>query len=147
MGVLRATIVNRRSFYVLLAARSIIVGQTLMTTRPFLGETHDRDRALTGFETIEITVKQDEFERYARYPSQREQHFTKDSLPRRLGCLNPRCQQGGLDLQQIVEFYASGEHRLWCNGHEGSPAGRRKGDPCDNRFTVSLSTVRRVRKR
>jgi hypothetical protein len=118
-----------------------------MTTRPFLGETHDREKAFAGFESIELTVRQDKFEHYSRYPAQREQRFAKNTLPRRLACLNPRCQQGGLDLQQIVEFYSPGEHKLYCNGHEGTPAGKRKGDPCDNQFEITLSVVRRPKER
>lgn len=111
--------------------------------RPFLGETTDREKAFAAFESIDLKVVQDPWEHYARFPGQRESRFTKDSLPRRLACLNPRCQQGGIDLQQIVEFYSPGTHQLFCNGHEGTPQGRRKGNPCDNRFDIELAVVRR----
>lgn len=75
-------------------------------TRAFLGETSDRDKAFAAFESIELKVVQDPWEHYARFPGQRESRFTRDSLPRRLACLSPRCQQGGIDLQQVVEFYS-----------------------------------------
>jgi len=114
------------------------------TSRPFLGETTDREKAFPDIEALELVVRQDPFEHYARSPWQRESRYTKASVPRRQSCLNPRCQQGGLDLQQIVTFYSSGDHRFYCNGHEGSPQGRRKGDPCDNRFDVTLTVSRRV---
>lgn len=111
--------------------------------RPFLGETDDREKAFADFKTIDLTIIQDPFEQYATSEWQRTRRFTKADLPRRLECLNPRCQQGGLDLQQIVEFWASGKHHFSCNGHEGTPQGRRVGQACDNSFEVTVAVVRR----
>jgi hypothetical protein len=113
-----------------------------VTSRPFLGETNDRERASPGVVSLEITVTQDPYEEYAKYPSQRSQRFTKETIPKHAACLNPRCQQGGLDLQSSVLHHPPGHHSFWCNGHEGSPQGRRKGDSCDNRFDVTLAVVR-----
>ena len=110
--------------------------------KPFLGETTDRNKAFYGIASLELTVVQDRFGHYTVHEWQREQRFTKENIPRHLACANPRCQQGGLDLQRIVLFSTPGKHTYWCNGHEGSPKGRRQGDPCDNRFEVILSVTR-----
>ena len=107
-------------------------------SKPFLGETHDRTRAFIGIASLELTVLQDKWGHYTRDAWQRESHYTLDSIPRYFRCANPRCQQGGLDLQQIVMFWPNGERTLPCNGHEGSPAGRRNGNPCDNSFVVTV---------
>lgn len=108
---------------------------------PFLGATHDRARAFPGIDSVELSVDQDLWGHYTEKASQRQARYTLDNIPKRLRCVNPRCQQGGIDLQEIVVFWSNGEHSLTCNGHEGSPAGKRRGDPCDNSFVVRLHKV------
>lgn len=112
-------------------------------SRPLLGETTDREKAFPDIVSIELVVVQDRSGYYTRHSWQRESRFTKATIPRYLTCANPRCQQGGLDLQQFVEFWPSGQHSFSCNGHEGTPKGRRKGAPCINSFEVTLSVERR----
>lgn len=107
--------------------------------KPFLGETHDRAKAFPGITALELTVTQDRWGHYTDQAWQRESRYTLDNLPRYQSCANQRCQQGGLDLQHVVLFWSNGEHTMYCNGHEGTPAGRRKGDPCDNSFIVTLN--------
>ncbi len=109
---------------------------------PFLVETTDREAAFPDIASLEIAVKQD---RYGFYTDREGGHlskFDKMTVPRNLSCVNPRCQQGGLDLQQIILYWQDGDHFLSCNGHEGTPAGRKTGDPCDNNFDISLKTHR-----
>lgn len=110
----------------------------MSAAKPFLGVTHDRDKALDGIASFKLTVAQDRFGRYTHSAWQREAHYSKSNLPRYCVCANPRCQQGGLDLQQIVTYWPPGERTFPCNGHEGTPKGRRVGDPCDNSFVVTL---------
>jgi len=109
--------------------------------RPFLGETTDRDQAFPDISSLELTVVQDPYGYYAGQASQRESRFTKATIPRRLACANPRCQQGGLDLQQI-QFWSPGKHTWDCHGHEGTPTGRHKGAPCNNSFELMLTIQR-----
>src|SRR3546814_1098142 len=90
----------------------------MTTNRPFLGESTDREKAFPNIEILEIMIVQDPYEQYARYAWQRESRYTKVDIPRRLACLNPRCQQGGLDLQQIVSLSRIGQHSYCCGGHE-----------------------------
>ena len=106
--------------------------------KPFLGETTDRDKAFSGIASFELTVVQDRFGMYSRGGQPSVSRYTKADVPRHLRCVNSRCQQGGLDLQQIVNFFPAGEKTFYCNGHEGTPAGRRKGDPCSNSFVITL---------
>ncbi len=109
---------------------------------PFLGTTTDRNAAFPDIEQIEFSVSQDPYGEYMREDWQRSERYTKSNLPSHIRCANPRCQQGGLQTQQIVMFHPDGEYDFSCNGHEGTPAGRRKGDPCDNRFKVTLKVTR-----
>jgi hypothetical protein len=111
-------------------------------SRPFLGETHDRNKAFPGIDELAIVVVQDKWGNYTRDGQPRESRYTKGDIPRHLPCVNPRCQQGGLDLQAYVMFSSGGEITVWCNGHEGTPKGRRKGDPCENRFDITLTVKR-----
>jgi hypothetical protein len=111
-------------------------------SKPFLGETTDREKAFSGIASFELTVVQDRFGNYTLESWQRETRFTMANISPHLACANPRCQQGGLDLQRLVLYQPSGKHTISCNGHEGSPQGRRQGDPCDNSFEVELSVTR-----
>jgi hypothetical protein len=106
---------------------------------PFLGTTTDREAAFPGTKALVVKVVQDPHGMYCREPWQRESTYSKANLPRYVQCRNPQCRQGGVDLQQVVLFCGEGEHRFHCNGHEGSPQGRRKGDLCDNSFEVTVS--------
>ncbi len=112
-------------------------------TTPFLGETTDRDKAFSQFESFTLVVSQDPYSTYRHEEWMKTSTYTKANITRYERCLNPRCQQGGLDLQNVVSFFPDGEHDLYCRGHEGSPAGRRKGDPCENSFHVTLTTKKR----
>jgi len=108
------------------------------TTKPFLGTTTNVNDAFPGIEEINITIEQDPYGYYCKHDWQRVSQFTKSTIPKHLQCVNPRCQQGGIDLQNVVLFNPNGECDFPCNGHEGTPAGLRIGDPCDNHFKIKL---------
>lgn len=112
------------------------------TATAFLGATTDRNAAFPDTDQIEFFVSQDPYGEYLREAWQRSGRYTKSNLPSHIRCANPRCQQGGLQTQQIVMFHSDGEYDFSCNGHEGTPAGRRKGEPCDNRFKITLKVTR-----
>ena len=70
-------------------------------------------------------------------------HYSESTLPARISCANPRCQQGGYHLQPLLDALVHSKkekyEQVWhCSGHEGSPKGRRKGDPCMNRIDFIL---------
>lgn len=112
----------------------------MRATKPLLGETTNRDEAFPEFASIDLTVEQDPFQMYSSHTTTRVRRYTKATVPRWLRCLNPRCQQGGLDLQNFISFWPPGKQTFHCDGHEGTPKGRRKGAPCGNSFVLTLST-------
>lgn len=63
-------------------------------------------------------------------------------------CSNPRCNRGGYEIDSDIngmvgsgqvtrEFIAS------CKGDEGTPAGRRRGEPCSNELHYRLTLTYR----
>lgn len=110
----------------------------------FIGTTDKVSEAFPDILSLKITVTQDPYGYYAKRPEQRTTYYSLDNLSPSVGCLNPRCQQGGLALQNIIDFQDNGEYEFFCKGHEGTPKGRIKGDLCDNSFKVSLSIKRKA---
>jgi len=111
--------------------------------RPFFGTlTNDVDKAFPDVKSLDITIDRDPYGWYCSKEEQKIIHFTKSSLQRFVNCPNPSCQQGGLDLQPFISYRDNDEFTLSCNGHEGSPKGRRRGDPCDNTFKITLRIER-----
>lgn len=108
-------------------------------THPFLGEyTNDRKKAFPELKFLDIEISQDAYGHYDSPPVRRQVRFNATNFTAVVRCLNPRCQQGGLELENIIRYWESGEHDFPCNGHEGTPKGRHKGDPCGNSFKVKL---------
>jgi hypothetical protein len=108
-------------------------------TRFFFKETNDRDEAFPGIKSINLTVEQDLWGVQSRGGKPTVHRYTKQSIPGHEKCVNPRCKQGGLNLQNIVSFEHLDGKDFYCGGHEGSPQGRRKGTPCTNSFRITLS--------
>ena len=70
-------------------------------------------------------------------------HYTESSLPAKIPCSNPRCQQGGYELQWTIDAIVRSqdthyEKAFHCGGHEGSPQGKRKGDSCCNYIEIKV---------
>lgn len=101
---------------------------------PFLGTTTNVDEAFPGITEIDLTVVQDPFSVYGAPIVHR---YSKQTLPRFERCVNSRCQQGGIDLQKHVLFWGEAPADFRCDGHEGSPQGRRKGHDCMNTYQIS----------
>jgi hypothetical protein len=102
---------------------------------PFLGTTTDRGKAFSGIKSVDLRIIQRRYD-----DSTREHHYSLTTVPPHLACMNPRCQQGGLELQQLIWIHDSGlDTTYFCGGHEGTPKGRRVGDPCDVRFEIKMS--------
>ena len=78
-----------------------------------------------------------------RSQHQEKLRYSESSIPAMISCANPRCQQGGYDIQAIIDGVvysqeSSYKETLHCNGHEGTPKGRRIGDPCMNYIKVNI---------
>lgn len=111
-----------------------------MNTRPFIGENTTFAKAFPKIKSLilEGTHRGD----YSR-EWQLSVHYSGE-LPRVVPCVNPRCVQGGYDFgAYIFSFSGKGavthESTMYCNGHEGSPKGRVKGESCMNSLTYKLT--------
>jgi hypothetical protein len=112
-----------------------------MTHRPFLGTVSSLRQAYPEVKTLFFEGEQSgelarEHQRHLRY--------SESTLPAKIPCGNPRCRQGGFDLNTTLMSVAhdkkpGSEGKLYCNGHEGTPKGRRIGDPCFNTVSFILS--------
>jgi hypothetical protein len=116
-----------------------------MTTRPFLGEAKATfAEAYPHIGSFRIEIDQGDAVWGATAPGYRTSVFTQSSPPPPvIGCSNSRCRQGGLQLQNLIPYSGSQlpynyEEKFPCNGHEGSPKGRRIGRSCMNRFHVKM---------
>jgi hypothetical protein len=77
---------------------------------------------------------------------QRQMRYSESTLPGKIPCANPRCRQGGFDLNTTLMAVTQDtnpgfEGKLYCSGHEGTPKGRRIGDPCYNSVNFVLSVT------
>lgn len=75
---------------------------------------------------------------------QKHQTFNESNVPADIPCGNPRCRQGGFSMQRLIDFVVCSdktehEDTMHCEGQEGSPKGRRKGDPCMNYIKVKIT--------
>lgn len=116
--------------------------------RPFVSPTNDFHKAFPEIADFEIRVE----ERGELGPFFDPEHPTNVSVFRpdnagRAGefidCRNPRCYNGGFQLGGILRnlVYARTEEyetTEFCQGYEGSPKGRVKHGPCDNRFYLKI---------
>lgn len=106
-----------------------------MTKTYLFGEpTTDRKKAFPELKSLDITVIQDPL----GFGDTKVDRYNDTNFPHTVRCSNSKCKQGGLELQNIVSFYENGEHEFPCNGHEGTPAGRKIGPPCHIMFKVKL---------
>lgn len=74
----------------------------------------------------------------------RTDRYELPNVPTHIRCSNPRCQRGGLQLESWIGtlIYARNPKDPWsrgCDGDEGSPAGTRKGMPCNHHFSVEVT--------
>jgi hypothetical protein len=75
--------------------------------QPFLGSTNNPSEAYPGIKSLRVTVEQDPSGYYINTTTKRglaekRRFYTKNTIPATVKCANPHCQQGGLDLQEIV---------------------------------------------
>lgn len=121
----------------------------MSNSRPFLvGKETTFANAYPDVKRVVLEVRQDSNGWYAREEWKRITKHDGLSPPRHIPCLNPRCQQGGLDLEVFIMTLASGSSTTYsnsfsCPGHEGSPKGRRHGESCMNHFELTLTVERK----
>lgn len=116
-----------------------------MTTRPFLGGMEGTfSQAFPHIGQFKIEVDQGDAVWGEAVPGYFSSVFTANHPPPPvIGCSNRLCQQGGLRIEALIpgpasEYPYSYENIFRCNGHEGSPKGRRIGRSCMNSFRVKM---------
>lgn len=115
-----------------------------MESKPFLGTVSSLREAYPEIDTLAFVAV--EIGDLPREKDRRDVRYSAANIPGAVPCGNPRCQQGGYDLNGVLAgLTASGETSYefdWsCNGHEGTPKGRRIGNPCMNliKGTIMIS--------
>jgi hypothetical protein len=103
----------------------------MRTSKPFLGETPDFDKAFPELKDAIIAVVESDFGN-----SPREVRWSLRNNGPKMRCSNPRCKRGGYDFEYEVRMmmYTKDRERairISCPGDEGSPMGRRVGRECD----------------
>jgi len=117
--------------------------KSMQQSKPFLGTPTTFSKAFPKFRSLIIRAKHSGD---LTNPTQREQIYSGNSIPRVIPCPNPRCQQGGYDLTATIitmEHDRKTQYRVRysCNGHEGTPKGRRKGNPCMNSVELEFEAT------
>jgi hypothetical protein len=111
-------------------------------TKPRLAHrTGDFGEAFPNVEAIDFSIDDNPWGWYD-VRGHRPLQFTSASATSFIPCPNNRCRRGGFDFGTFLRNYTYGskitsvDQSYPCNGDEGTPAGRRKGDPCMNSFKV-----------
>jgi hypothetical protein len=115
-------------------------------SRPFLATTSDFSKAFPQIKDLEVIVVQDKYGYYIKDDWARKSSYNVHTVRSSIGCRNNQCKRGGLDLQQHLRFMVESRttgstYSMYCEGDEGTPAGRKRGDPCMNCFDVSVKIV------
>ncbi|PTQ12093.1 hypothetical protein CLG96_05865 [Sphingomonas oleivorans] len=104
------------------------------------------DEAYPNVERIDFTID-DNLYGWLDIRGSRPLNFTAASSSRFVPCPNDRCRRGGFDFGAFLRNH-SYESQITtidktypCGGDEGTPAGRRKGDPCMKGFKVKRTIV------
>jgi hypothetical protein len=118
-----------------------------MTYKLFLkGEPTTFDKVFPSVKSLILTGKEHgDFREFAPIPVEHRSdlHYTESNLPAKIPCSNSRCQQGGYELQWMLDRIVRScdthyEKTFHCGGHEGSTKGRRKGDSCCNYIDITI---------
>jgi len=114
-----------------------------MTTRPFLGTVPTFRQAYPNLQSVRL-----EAIHHGDIPQewQRKSVYSEGNLPSNISCTNPRCKQGGYDLNTVFVILTGSkdthyESTIHCHGHEGSPKGRRRGDSCMNWLELKVDVT------
>jgi len=111
---------------------------------PFLGKTSNFDEGFPGIADLRVTVRETDWDQ----SEVGHHYYTSPNIGRFVDCSNPRCYNGGFNLQSFVSLHTYGKDRKTlleatspCQGYEGSPKGRKNYGPCDHRFEVKVEVT------
>jgi hypothetical protein len=111
----------------------------MSTSRRLFGTQTDFLGAFPNVESVRVDLEESGNFPIGQSPHMRKRSLRNNEVGSSLRCSNPRCKQGGYSIEVIVSSMvaqreSAKELTVRCNGHEGSPKGRRRGDPCYNRI-------------
>lgn len=114
------------------------MGRLAERGEPFLGQRTTLQGAYPTVESAALRYVESDVD------GDSKQRFHDFASSGRLSCANPRCVQGGYNLEsQLDEMIQrnseSEEVSQSCSGHEGSPKGRRRGPGCLMSMTGSIT--------
>jgi hypothetical protein len=106
-------------------------------THSFLGKDSTFEKAYPKINKIQVIV--DEYDGF----SSTHKVYGKNELSMVIPCGNKRCKQGGYPIDQIIYIMVESKKveekiKLSCEGHEGSPKGREKGESCYNYAEITI---------
>ena len=111
----------------------------------FGSKTSNFSKAFPEIKDIEVKVRE---EGRGLYSGSRTGTYTRANFPGQyVDCSNTLCYNGGFSLGNLVHgmTYSRKQEEEWehifCQGHEGSPKGRRNYGPCPNSFNVKIKIV------
>ena len=113
----------------------------MTSSKPFLGTVSTFKEAYPQVRTIEVKVR---YEGGMRGEIRGTQKYSEHSIPQVLPCSNPKCQQGGYNLMAtlitLTHSKQSSYLARWnCNGHAGTPKGRKVGDACEASAEIEIT--------
>jgi len=90
----------------------------------FIGTTDKVSKAFPGILSLKILLLRI---LKSTMPNTPVQYYSSDNFSPSVGCLNPRCQQGGLALQNIIAYHNSGEYEFFAREMKEHPKVESKG--------------------
>ncbi len=116
---------------------------------PFDGVARSFDEAFPDVAELEVAIEQYQYGTAGDRQGKGRQRFGKDRAGRFIRCDNPRCWQGGFDLQammrkMVANRTAEDEQSAICRGSERSPKGQKVYSGCGNYFTVRVRITYRI---
>ena len=115
------------------------MGEPMDRSNKFFGELATFAKAYPNIESASVEYVESSF------GIEEGKHFHNVANGGLIRCRNPRCFRGGYELEMIIsgmernkETESTGS--LHCPGDEGTPKGRKLGEPCGNKidYTVKI---------
>lgn len=111
------------------------------------GKTTSFSKAFPEILDISVKVLEDAYGMgvVRREEKYRWRYYSKSNPPGEFtDCSNPLCYNGGVAIGSIIRNMTFSrqteyEETRMCQGHEGSPKGRKRYGPCDNSFRVKIA--------
>jgi hypothetical protein len=111
---------------------------------PVFGAKVTFKEAFPNIESVTVDVVETD-----EYGDERRMTYFETDLGQFIDCSRDRCYNGGFDIgKEIRRLYSAklteGNGEMSCQGRDGTPKGKYKGESCDHRFTFSINIVYKI---